>query len=564
MSLTRPAATPATYQRVTNDILLRYANETRDEGYFNDVSIIVENECIQANKMVLSCHSLFFEKMFRCEMKEKYEKQVNIQNVDGKAATILIDYMYTGSINIDDENVIKLLAAADYLQMQDVKLFCFQYLESNITTEKWFVILKAVTMYRGDELIDGVYEYVSKNFSEVAQTNDFKTLVNEDLKYLLFNLSRNEISETALYYGFMHWAKYDAKSRKDKLLDLFQHVGIDHPPSEFIEEILHDFIENSIDCYDVFVTRLNQLIKNQGNGRHDSKLVSVGGGDTHSKIIEVYSLYGRIVSEVSDYPDFPVSIWCHYLVKLKNYVFCVGGDDDGEPAQAYTNVWRYDVGSRPMHWRKVAPMIKGRYLMGATEHDGKLVVAGGNDGVNNYLSSAEVCDLTLEKWSQISSMKQPRSANALVSCQGRLYALGGSNDSVKSSSSVECLKDLQCSWEESPPMLKPRTHLAAVSCNDMIYAIGGQCGEEIKTTTKTVEKFDLETNVWVFVSEMNTERNTHAACVMNGKIYAVGGFDSRGMIVHTIECYNPLHDTWSIVGETSENLDLWHHAIVAL
>jgi len=42
--------------------LLQFARKNRDEGYFNDVSIKVETECIPANRMILACNSPYFEK----------------------------------------------------------------------------------------------------------------------------------------------------------------------------------------------------------------------------------------------------------------------------------------------------------------------------------------------------------------------------------------------------------------------------------------------------------------------------------------------------------------------
>ena len=159
-------------------------------------------------------------------------------------------------------------------------------------------------------------------------------------------------------------------------------------------------------------------------------------------------------------------------------------------------------------------------------------------------------------------MKQCRTGNALVSCRGSLYALGGLHDDGVCLSSVERLKSIKGDWEDSPPMLQPRKWLAAVGCNNVVYAIGGQSKEDGSTRTNTVEKFDPDENKWIYVSKMNSERAAHAACVLHGKIYVVGGLDVKGKPVKTIECYTPSLDSWSIVGTT--NLDWFYHSIVAV
>ena len=68
--------------------------------------------------------------------------------------------------------------------------------------------------------------------------------------------------------------------------------------------------------------------------------------------------------------------------------------------------------------------------------------------------------------------------------------------------------------------------------------------------------------IWTNVNSMNVERYFHAACVLQDKIYVVGGGNAAGNVVKSIECYDPELDRWEIVGETNENC--CSHAIVAL
>ena len=85
---------------------------------------------------------------------------------------------------------------------------------------------------------------------------------------------------------------------------------------------------------------------------------------------------------------------------------------------------------------------------------------------------------------------------------------------------------------------------------------------------KSVEIFVPEQNKWSYVSDMNTPRWGHGACVMGGEIYVIGGkewfpeMDKKGNFVTTIECYKPANNSWKIVGENSGNL--FGHAVVAV
>ena len=79
---------------------------------------------------------------------------------------------------------------------------------------------------------------------------------------------------------------------------------------------------------------------------------------------------------------------------------------------------------------------------------------------------------------------------------------------------------------------------------------------------KSVEKYDPHSNTWVYVNEMNIERYGHSACVMQNKIYVVGGKNSKDEFVTQIECYDPLSGNWSVVGNTNEKL--YRHSVVAI
>ena len=551
------ARTSVTRHRVVTPNLLQYANQSRIEGHFNDVTIIVGNQSIPANRMVLSCHSVFFEKMFKCNMKEKYEHNVEIERVNGNTVKNLVDYIYVGSIDINEDNVMELLEAADYLQMKQVKSFCWEFLKSNfeIARDNWLDMLKIVILYRGDEIKDQVYHYISTRFNDITQTDDFKALSCDDLKHCIPNLDRNKMIETLVYQGIMIWIKHDINARKAKLLDVLQHLLVDKLPYEFLSDILNDdLIASNFDCHKFL---FKTLLKNLQNKTQGSKIISIGGADITSTITEVYNLHGN---KTSDYPDFPVNVSSHALLKMNGYIYCIGGKENKADTWEVVNSVRVClVKDQCKNWIKVAPMNEKRDVMGAIVHNGRLVVAGGHNG-SRLLASTEFYESPLNKWKTISSMKRKRSGNALVSCKGCLYAIGGW-DGENCFSFVERLSDFESEWVESKSMQNPRRWLAAVNCNDVVYAIGGRCGKARSSTTKSVEKFDPDHGRWVFVKGMNVERCAHAACVVDGKIYVVGGLGGKE-VIKFIECYDPSLDTWSIVGKI-EN-ELYHHAIVSL
>jgi N-acetylneuraminic acid mutarotase len=78
--------------------------------------------------------------------------------------------------------------------------------------------------------------------------------------------------------------------------------------------------------------------------------------------------------------------------------------------------------------------------------------------------------------------------------------------------------------------------------NGKIYAIGGYDG--IKELS-TVEEYDPMTDKWVRKADMPTSRIQFSGCAVNGKIYAIGGSNDKSYF-SIVEEYDP---------EASENVN---------
>lgn len=107
-------------------------NTLRHSERFCDVELQAGGEhtqSIKAHRVVLSSSSSYFEKMFGNDAyNENKEKVVKIKTIDHKILKTLVDFIYTGKIEIDQLNVQELLAAADMLALPDVVTGCAQYL----------------------------------------------------------------------------------------------------------------------------------------------------------------------------------------------------------------------------------------------------------------------------------------------------------------------------------------------------------------------------------------------------------------------------------------------------
>jgi len=114
-------------------------------------------------------------------------------------------------------------------------------------------------------------------------------------------------------------------------------------------------------------------------------------------------------------------------------------------------------------------------------------------------------------------------------------------------------------WQGHTPMDVERFSLAAAVVGDRLYAIGGVdgfCPEDSVcpfSPLNTVEIFNPQVTAfaefeqaWTAKASMLTPRGSLAAAVVNGKIYAIGGYTLGGDDVASMEFYDPFTNEWSV------------------
>ena len=71
-----------------------------------DIKIIAKNgEEIRAHKVVLAANSKYFNIMFNSQFKESKEFEIEIQDLDPHALSLLIDFIYTSELAVNEQNV---------------------------------------------------------------------------------------------------------------------------------------------------------------------------------------------------------------------------------------------------------------------------------------------------------------------------------------------------------------------------------------------------------------------------------------------------------------------------
>nr|XP_026695028.1 kelch-like protein 12 isoform X2 [Ciona intestinalis] len=392
--------------------LLPFANKSRQDGRFNDIIIRIGEKNIPANKMVLSCYSKYFDTMFNTEMEEKYKDVVELQAVDAESVEKLVDFMYTGKININTNNVCDLLAVSDFLQMLSVKKLCIEYLLTTITQQNCLTIQALADRFTIPKLTEKFNNYVVEKYQQVISDDHFKKLSKDDVIKLL-QLTHDKVSSDLVYTAVMNWVKFDLASNESYLSELFKFVDISKVSPKMLEDVIsvEPLIRKLDDWGNLFVNALVQ----QKKETTEKSLISLGGIKSLNKVTK----FDLQTMQWSPLPDLPVRRSSASAVVIDDILYHLAGDLNTDGKETATNiVHRMKLKEKVLKWEKVASMNVERYVFGAAVINGVIFVFGGGDENNKRVSSGEYYVVPLNKWIQLKPMKIARWGHCLVAHNG--------------------------------------------------------------------------------------------------------------------------------------------------
>jgi N-acetylneuraminic acid mutarotase len=123
---------------------------------------------------------------------------------------------------------------------------------------------------------------------------------------------------------------------------------------------------------------------------------------------------------------------------------------------------------------------------------------------------------------------------------GIIYVIAG-NDGVSRTGLVEAYDPTTDIWMQKTSMRGSKTFTSSCVVDGKIYVIGGAW------TREDVEAYDPATDTWTWKADMPTPRYGLDTVVVDSKIYAIGGWyhSEDGPIYSTVEVFDPVTDTWT-------------------
>ena len=159
------------------------------EGLFCDLTLTTNcGRAVPVHKNVLAAVSCYFQGLFRSDMKEVREDNVDLSTVDETVVNEILHYIYRGENSITFHNIRNLLQATDYLLIEHLRTTIVAFLEGFSTVSNfWFVIDLLKSFNCLNEINTDILQLTRNNFWEITQAEEFLQITEEDLEYCLSN-----------------------------------------------------------------------------------------------------------------------------------------------------------------------------------------------------------------------------------------------------------------------------------------------------------------------------------------------------------------------------------------
>ncbi|XP_056435618.1 kelch-like protein 41a [Gadus chalcogrammus] len=519
--------------------------ELLNENKFVDCALKVGDRSFPCHRLILAACSPYFRELFFSEEgaeDEAGEKEVVLEDVDAGTMEMIVKYMYSADIDINDENVQDILAVSHRLQIPSVFTVCVNYLQKRLNPKNCLAVFRLALLLNSPRLAVSARECVALHFETLATQEDFLELGLRELLAIIGADALNVEKEEAVFEALMRWVRKDKESRAKTLGEAFDCVRFRLLPEKyFLEKVAKDdvvtadpeLVKKIALIKDAFGGKLPELKKVEEGEEEDAlpgflsdqRRVGMYNKDLLLMINDAVAVaYDGVENEcflAAVAEQIPRNHEC--LRTRKNQLYVLGGlfvdeEDKDAPLQCYL----YQLDSLGGQWTALPPMPSPRCLFSMGEFENLIFAIAGKDLQSDESVDTVMCyDTDKMKWSETKKLPVMIHGHSVVSENGLVYCIGGKTDENKALSKMFAYNHKKSEWKDVAAMQTARSMFGAVVHKGRLIVAGGVNEDGL---TNSCEAYDFGTNKWTPFTDFPQERSSVNLVSCGGLLYAVGGF----------------------------------------
>ena len=451
---------------------------------------------LKAHRNVLCAASPFLYNALNTEMKEKKEGVIRLEEASKGLMEDILEYLYTGHVEISERNAVDLLAMADYLIIPSLKAKSCEVIWQSMSHTNCLLFYYAAMSYQCTELQERTRNFIFANFMSVTGTDDFLELSRKQVEEWI---SRDEIkvkSEEEVFQVIVKWMEERESGEHEEFFQLLRHVRLMHVPRNYVlSNILpHPLVKGSETC------------------------TAFARDSTITTSLKSSSRPPRNCLKRCE--DGLFTIW-----QEKSFCYLPSENKWHEMCNLLSKKNCHPCSSAVVCGKLYVSVEENRIIERYDPFSNSWVSLMSNTGVDTY--------------------KNP----ALVNFQGSLFVVGGGTSENQLVNKVQKYNPDTDLWQEVAPMSVARMGVCVVADESSMYAIGGWSQNGV---ADVVEKYDPQRNSWSRVASTREKKMYCCGVLVNNKVFLFGGVMRKAPTILStlIEIYDPMSDGWTSLQNT--------------
>ncbi|XP_069353781.1 kelch repeat and BTB domain-containing protein 12 [Eulemur rufifrons] len=576
------------YQHSLN--FLQKIKSMKESAEMIDVVLIAEEERFPCHRLLLAAFSPYFKAMFTCGLLECAQRDVVLHDVTAESVSVILNYMYSAALEINDTNVQTVATAAYFLQMEDVFAACQRYMTDHMDASNCVGIYHFAKQMAAEELSDRSRKYLYQHFAEASLQEEILDVEVHQLLALIRSDDLNVSREESILDLVLRWINHGRESRTGHLVALLKEVRLELISPAFLRQALkrNPMLLSDAACIDMIQSAFKAIRGPQQHGpnlRYGMETTSLllCLGNDPSGIRSRHRSYGDAsfcydpASHKTCYIPSPkhgegLGTVCAGVVTEDNTIVVAGEASASKLSRQknrHVEIYRYhDRGNQ--FWEKLCTTeFRELYALGSVRNE--LYVIGGQMKIKNqYLITNCVDKYSVEhdSWKRVSPLPLPLACHAVVTVNNKLHVIGGwtpqmdlpDEEPDRLSNKLLEYDPSQDRWRERAPMKYSKYRFSTAVVNGEIYVLGGigcvgRDKGQVRQCLDVVEIYNPDGDFWREGPPMpspllSLRTNASNAGAVDGKLYVCGGFhgaDRHEVISKEILELDPWENQWNVV-----------------
>ncbi|KAK3101493.1 hypothetical protein FSP39_004012, partial [Pinctada imbricata] len=197
---------------------------------------------VPAHKTVLAIHSEYFRAMFTSGLQESSQSSTTLDEIPSDVLREIVQYMYTGNLQVNKENVQDFIIGCDLLQMENLKSECCNVMDIN--TDVSNCVWQFADHFHCTSVCNKAVNIIKQQFCYVCQQEEFVSLPSNRLVTILKwkELNLGKEGENTVARCVVCWLEKNLDVKVEDVKEIIMSVRLCHVTDEGIDALMKTHI----------------------------------------------------------------------------------------------------------------------------------------------------------------------------------------------------------------------------------------------------------------------------------------------------------------------------------